>query len=81
MNSEEKFFWGALIGSAIGAASALLFTPFAGKNLRKKIINGLYEPLGLPKELLGAKRKRAAPKGKLTSRLDGRPKVARKRAN
>lgn len=41
MKTEEKFILGALVGSALGAAAALIFTPMAGKNLRNKLINGL----------------------------------------
>jgi gas vesicle protein len=79
MNTEEKFFWGALIGSAIGAAAALLFTPLAGRHLRKRILNGLYEPLSLPKsKILGTKPRRPVPKTRLNSRLDGRAKAAKK---
>jgi gas vesicle protein len=48
MDTQEKFLWGAVIGSAIGAAAALMLTPFSGEKLRKKIINGLGYP---PKEL------------------------------
>ncbi|MGZ3732360.1 MAG: hypothetical protein ACXU9U_01285 [Parachlamydiaceae bacterium] len=47
MDTQEKFLWGAMIGSAIGAAAALMLTPFSGEKLRKKIINGLGYP---PKE-------------------------------
>ncbi len=81
MNTEEKFFWGALIGSAIGAATALLFTPIAGRNLRKRILNGLPQP-SMPKmKIFGTKRRRPVSKTKVTSRLDGRAKVAKKRSN
>ncbi len=50
MKTEEKFLLGALIGSAIGAATALLFAPVPGVSLRKRIMNKIYRPLELPKQ-------------------------------
>lgn len=49
MNTEEKFILGALVGSALGAAAALIFTPMAGKNLRTKLMNGLSQGQPSPK--------------------------------
>lgn len=49
MNTEEKFILGALVGSALGAAAALIFTPMAGKNLRTKLMNGLSHAQNSPK--------------------------------
>lgn len=42
--TAEDFLWGALIGSAIGAATALMLTPLSGEALRKKIKTGLPYP-------------------------------------
>lgn len=39
--TAEDFLLGALIGGAIGAATALMLTPFSGEALRNKIRNGL----------------------------------------
>lgn len=36
-NTPEDFIMGALIGSAIGIAAAMILTPFSGESLRKKI--------------------------------------------
>jgi len=41
MEMQEKFLWGAIIGSAMGAAAALMLTPISGSHMRKKIIDGL----------------------------------------
>jgi gas vesicle protein len=49
MNTEEKFILGALVGSAIGAAAALIFTPMTGKSLRTKLMNGLSQAQATPK--------------------------------
>ncbi len=38
--TTEDFLWGALIGGAIGAATALMFAPLSGEKLRKKIKDG-----------------------------------------
>ncbi|MBA3602574.1 MAG: YtxH domain-containing protein [Parachlamydiaceae bacterium] len=82
MNSEEKFFWGAILGSAIGAAAALLFTPLPGRNLRKKIITGLYQPLNVPKrKIFSSKHRRALNKAKTPSHSNVKGKVAKKRAS
>lgn len=42
MNSKtaEDFILGALIGGAIGAATALMLAPLSGHALRNKIVNG-----------------------------------------
>lgn len=37
--TAEDFLIGALIGGAIGAAAALILTPFSGDKLRRKIKN------------------------------------------
>lgn len=42
METQEKFLLGALIGSAIGAAAALMFAPVSGYSLRKRIIRSLH---------------------------------------
>ncbi|MBA3239268.1 MAG: YtxH domain-containing protein [Parachlamydiaceae bacterium] len=49
MNTEEKFILGALVGTALGAAAALIFTPMTGKNLRTKLLNGLSQGQTSPK--------------------------------
>lgn len=65
MKTEEKFFLGALIGSALGAAAALLFAPVAGEKLRKKILNNFYQPLNIPKrKIFSPKRARTLSKAK-----------------
>lgn len=56
--TAEDFLWGALIGSAIGAATALMLTPISGEALRKKIKNGLPS-VGVPIEPHHHPRKRA----------------------
>lgn len=54
MKTEEKFILGALVGSALGAAAALFFTPMAGKNLRTKLMNGLSHAQKPPRRKSGA---------------------------
>ena len=39
---QEDFVWGALVGSAIGAAAALLLTPFSGAEVRSHFCNGFH---------------------------------------
>ncbi len=51
--NQENFVWGALLGGAIGAAAALLFTPASGAQIRKKFQNGF--------NLLNGKKMRKAP--------------------
>lgn len=38
--TQEDFILGALIGGAVAAGIALLFTPISGKEARKKVVNG-----------------------------------------
>ncbi|MBA2728430.1 MAG: YtxH domain-containing protein [Parachlamydiaceae bacterium] len=38
--SSDEFIIGALIGSAIGVAAALMLAPSSGESLRDKIVNG-----------------------------------------
>jgi gas vesicle protein len=39
-NKREEFVWGALLGGAIGAAAALLFTPYSGAEIRRHVRKG-----------------------------------------
>ena len=39
--NQENFVWGALLGGAIGAAAALLLTPYSGAEIRKQVRNRL----------------------------------------
>jgi gas vesicle protein len=57
----EEFILGALLGSAIGAAAALILTPFSGEGLRRKIA-GRWEPA--PIAIKRKRSMRAAPKSK-----------------
>jgi len=43
-DTTQNFLVGALIGSAIGAAVALVFTPMSGERLRRRIKKGLNHP-------------------------------------
>lgn len=45
---QENFFMGALVGGAIGAAAALLLTPFSGSEIRKKVRKGFNQFNGNP---------------------------------
>ncbi len=82
MNYEEKFILGVVLGSALGAAAALLFAPLPGKNLRKKIITGLYQPLNMPKrKFFSNKHRRVLNKTKTPSHSNVKGKVAKKRAS
>lgn len=38
---QEDFLWGTLIGTVIGAATALLLTPTSGIKLRQKMVDQL----------------------------------------
>ena len=40
METQEKFLWGAVLGTALGAAAALLFTPYSGGSLRRGLSHG-----------------------------------------
>lgn len=41
METQERFFWGALLGTALGAATALIFAPMSGQRMRQKIADEL----------------------------------------
>ena len=58
--TQEEFLWGALIGGAIGAATALMLTPVSGSSLRRQVANGLNHLNGH-----GLQRKATAIKDKL----------------
>lgn len=60
METQEKFLWGAIIGTAIGAAAALILTPFSGVTLRKKIIKGVHTPQTTAKRKTAGHARRAA---------------------
>lgn len=40
--TQGEFLWGALIGGAIGAATALMLTPFSGAALRRGVTDRLH---------------------------------------
>lgn len=40
---HEKFIMGALVGGAVGAAAALLLTPYSGSDIRKKVRKSLHQ--------------------------------------
>lgn len=52
--NNNQFLMGATLGCVVGAATALLFTPFSGKSLRKNLyhemrkkqhqVNGYFHP-------------------------------------
>ncbi|MCE5316082.1 MAG: YtxH domain-containing protein [Parachlamydia sp.] len=45
---QENFLVGALVGGAVGAAAALLLTPYPGSEIRKKVRKGLNQIHGNP---------------------------------
>lgn len=47
---QEDFLWGTLIGTVLGAATALLLTPTSGTRLRQRVVNQLQSLNG---KLLG----------------------------
>lgn len=54
-NRPEEFFWGAVVGGAIGIAAALIWAPSSGEKLRKTIVNG-FSPEG-PKQKAAPRRR------------------------
>lgn len=69
--TQGDFLWGTLIGTVLGAATALLLTPSSGPKLRQKVASQL-NPAAIKKTLkaVGAK---AAPKSH-----SGHKKVSRR---
>lgn len=39
--NQEGFLWGALVGGAVGAAAALLLTPYSGAEIRRQVRKGI----------------------------------------
>jgi gas vesicle protein len=73
-NKPEDFLLGALIGSAIGAAAALVFAPVSGNSLRRSLTNGFKMPFrSVKKHTISSKLNSAAAKLKKAA-----PKVAKK---
>lgn len=40
---QENFLVGALVGGAVGAAAALLLTPYSGSEIRKRVRQGINQ--------------------------------------
>ncbi len=53
------FITGLLIGGVVGSALAMLYTPFTGKKLRKKISNKADDIVGDVNDLVDAGREKA----------------------
>ncbi|WP_059360427.1 YtxH domain-containing protein [Parachlamydia acanthamoebae] len=56
---QEDFLWGTLIGTFLGAATALLLTPASGAKLRQKMLNQLNQINGKKTKHVASPRSRS----------------------